>query len=95
MSVVQVEAQEVALEASSGGLWSEAGYRLVRNPGAIAGAIVVTIFILAALFAPLVAPHNPRDQNLDLIANGCCPGPSTSHLLGVDDLGRDEFSRIV
>jgi peptide/nickel transport system permease protein len=95
MSVAQVEAREVELEGPAGGLWSEAFYRLVRNPGAIAGAIVVAIFISAALFAPLIAPSNPHDQNLDLIANGCCPGPSASHLLGVDDLGRDEFSRIV
>jgi peptide/nickel transport system permease protein len=95
MSIAQVEAQEVPLESATGGLWSEALYRLVRNPGAIAGAIIVTIFVSAALFAPLIAPSNPRDQNLDLIANGCCPGPSAHHLLGVDDLGRDEFSRIV
>ena len=95
MSVAQIEAQEVQLEAPAGGLWSEAFYRLARNPGAIAGAIIVTIFVTAALFAPLIAPSNPRTQNLDLVANGCCPGPSADHLLGVDDLGRDEFSRIV
>src|ERR671937_152935 len=95
MSIAQLEAQEVQLEQPTGGLWSEAFYRLVRNPGAIAGAVIVTIFICAALFAPLIAPENPRNQNLDLIANGCCPGPSGGHLLGVDDLGRDEFSRIV
>src|SRR5919201_3114530 len=95
MSIAQLEAQEVQLEQPTGGLWSEAFYRLVRNPGAIAGAVIVTIFICAALFAPLIAPENPRNQNLDLIENGCCPGPSGGHLLGVDDLGRDEFSRIV
>jgi peptide/nickel transport system permease protein len=95
MSVAEVEAREVQLETPTGGLRGEALYRLVRNPGAIAGAIIVTIFIVVALFAPLIAPHDPRDQNLDLIAEGCCPGPSADHLLGVDDLGRDEFSRIV
>ena len=95
MSIAQVEAAEVQLEAPAGGLWSEALYRLVRNPGAIAGAIVVTIFVFAALFAPLIAPDSPREQNLALIEQGCCPGPSANHLLGVDDLGRDEFSRIV
>ena len=95
MSIAQVEAAEVQLETPTGGLWSEALYRLVRNPGAIAGAIVVTIFVFAALFAPLIAPDSPREQNLALIEQGCCPGPSAKHLLGVDDLGRDEFSRIV
>jgi peptide/nickel transport system permease protein len=48
-----------------------------------------------ALFAPLIAPFDPRAQNLALIEDGCCPGPSADHLLGVDDLGRDEFSRLV
>jgi peptide/nickel transport system permease protein len=95
MSVAEVEAREVQLETPTGGLWGEALYRLVRNPGAIAGAIIVTSFIVVALFAPLIAPYDPREQNLDLIAEGCCPGPSADHLLGVDDLGRDEFSRIV
>jgi peptide/nickel transport system permease protein len=95
MSVTEVEAREVQLEAATGGLWGEALYRLVRNPGAIAGAIIVMIFISVALFAPVIAPYDPREQNLDLIAEGCCPGPSADHLLGVDDLGRDEFSRIV
>jgi peptide/nickel transport system permease protein len=95
MSIAQVEVAEVQLENPTGGLWGEAMYRLVRNPGAIAGAIVVAIFISVALFAPLIAPSDPRAQNLDLIENGCCPGPSVHHLLGVDDLGRDEFSRLI
>ena len=52
-------------------------------------------FVVAALFAPLIAPYNPQDQHLNLIANGCCPGPSAHHLFGVDLLGRDMFSRII
>ncbi len=48
-----------------------------------------------AILAPVVAPYGPRDQNLDLVVNGCCPGPSGAHLLGVDQLGRDELSRIL
>ena len=95
MSVAQVEAVEVQLEAPTGGLWSEAFHRIRHNPGAIAGAVIVTIFVILAVFAPLIAPYDPRAQNLELIANGCCPGPSAQHWLGVDDLGRDEFSRIV
>jgi peptide/nickel transport system permease protein len=43
----------------------------------------------------LIAPYGPLDQNLLLVANGCCPGPSRHHLLGVDQLGRDELSRII
>jgi peptide/nickel transport system permease protein len=94
MSVVELEAREIQLEAPSG-LWREAWHRLIRNPGAIVGAVFVATFIACALFAPIIAPFSPTEQHLSLIAKGCCPGPSTSHLFGVDLLGRDLFSRIV
>jgi len=94
MSVIELESREIQLEAPSG-LWREAWQRLIRNPGAIVGGIFVACFIAAALFAPLIAPFDPRDQHLNLIAKGCCPGPSAAHLFGVDLLGRDMFSRII
>jgi peptide/nickel transport system permease protein len=94
VSVAELESREVMLEAQ-GGLWSDAFARLRRNPGAIIGAVLVALFVITALGAPLLAPHDPRVQDLNLIDNGCCPGPSAHHLLGVDDLGRDELSRII
>src|ERR687891_453327 len=94
MSVVELEAREVALEAPSG-LWREAWVRLRRNPGAIAGFFLVCVFVIAAVFAPLIAPSPPRAQDLSLLRGGCCPGPSAEHWFGVDALGRDEFSRIL
>jgi len=59
------------------------------------GLLVIGFFVFVAIFAPLLAPFDPRDQDLELIADGCCPGPSRDHLLGVDDLGRDELSRLI
>ncbi len=56
---------------------------------------VVALFVFVAIFAPLIAPYSPTDQNLALLANGCCPGPSWSHPMGVDELGRDELSRVL
>jgi peptide/nickel transport system permease protein len=94
VSVAEIEAREVELEAPSG-LWSEAWGRLRRNPGAIVGFVLVSIFVTVALFAPLIAPDGPRDQNLSLLQGSCCPGPSAEHLFGVDPLGRDLFSRVV
>jgi peptide/nickel transport system permease protein len=94
VSIAELEAREVQLEAPSG-LWREAWARLRRNPGAIVGFTLVGIFALVALFAPLLAPFDPRAQDLSLLRGGCCPGPSREHWFGVDDLGRDEFSRIV
>ena len=96
MSVAEIEAAEIALEAPTGGLWKEASYRLIRNPAAIAGGILVLIFVIAAIFAPLIAPYGPLDQNLSLLkSGGIPPGPSWHHLLGVDLLGRDVFTRIL
>lgn len=95
MGVVEIEAQQVSLQTTPGGLWNEAFYRLVRNPGAIVGAVIVVAFVIVALFAPLLAPYSPTDVNLDLVADGCCPGPSREHPMGVDDLGRDELSRVI
>ena len=69
--------------------------QLRRNPGALFGLFVIGFFFFVAIFAPLLAPYDPREQNLELIADGCCPGPSREHLLGVDDLGRDELSRLI
>src|SRR5207253_2253094 len=95
VSVAELEAHEVALESATGGLWRDAFRRLVRNPAAILGALLVAMFIVAAAFAPLLAPYGPKEQNLLLIARGCCPGPSHHHWLGVDQLGRDVYSRIL
>jgi peptide/nickel transport system permease protein len=94
MSVAEIEAVEIQLEAPSG-LWRDAFRRLIRNPGAIIGFFFVSVFVLTAIFAPLIATHDPVEQNLELIASGCCPGPSSEHWFGVDLLGRDLFSRIV
>jgi peptide/nickel transport system permease protein len=94
MSVAEAEAREIQLDAPSG-LWGEAWRRLRRNPAAIVGFVLVSTFVVVALFAPLIATHGPRDQNLSLLHGSCCPGPSTEHLFGVDALGRDLFSRVV
>jgi peptide/nickel transport system permease protein len=50
---------------------------------------------VTAIFAPLIAPYEPKEQNLDLLHNGQPVGPSADHWFGIDTLGRDEFSRIV
>ena len=94
MSVAEIT--EVALEqAPPTGLWRDAFRKVRRNPGAMFGLFVIGFFVFVAIFAPLLAPYDPRDQDLGLLVDGCCPGPSREHLLGVDDLGRDELSRLI
>jgi peptide/nickel transport system permease protein len=95
VSVAQIEAREVQLEAPSG-LWREAWRRLRRNPGAIVGFVLVGIFLSVAIFAPLIAPEDPRGGgNLGRLGGTCCPGPSADHFFGLDQQGRDVFSRVV
>jgi peptide/nickel transport system permease protein len=52
---------------------------------------IITIIVLVAIFAPLVAPHDPLMQNRTQIR----VGPSGQFLLGTDDLGRDVLSRLI
>lgn len=74
----------------------EAWQRLRRNPMAIGGAILVLLFVLVAIFAPLLAPFDPTEQVLKgQVRPGFIPGPSSEHLLGSDSLGRDELSRLI
>lgn len=62
-----------------------------QNPLAAVSAIVILIFILMAIFAPLIAPYGETEQ--DLINR--LQDPSLTHLLGTDELGRDLFSRML
>ena len=95
MSVVELEAREVSLEGPAGGLRGEAWYRLRRNPGAIVGFVILAILVIVAIFAPWIAPDPPNRTNLSLLEGRCCPGPSAEHWFGVDEVGRDELSRII
>jgi peptide/nickel transport system permease protein len=93
MSIAEIEAQELQLDAPSG-LWSEAWRRLRHNTGAIVGFILVSIFVFVALFAPLIALESPVSGDLSRLAGSCCPGPSLDHPFGIDQQGRDVFSRV-
>jgi len=64
---------------------------LRRNRAALAGLMVITILIVAAVFAPLLAPYNPYAVALDA---RLLP-PDQTHLLGTDELGRDILSRLL
>jgi peptide/nickel transport system permease protein len=61
------------------------------NRLAVFGTAIISIFILMAVFAPLIAPYDPLQQDL---AGKFAP-PSRAHLLGQDELGRDILSRII
>jgi peptide/nickel transport system permease protein len=95
MSIAEIEAREIQFDSGSAGLWRDAWSRLRRNPGALAGFAIVALFIFVALFAPLIAPEDPRAGDLSRLGGSCCPGPSAEHWFGIDQQGRDELSRIL
>jgi len=61
------------------------------NRLAVFGTAVMAVFVLMAVFAPLVAPYDPLDQNLPEKFDG----PSLAHPFGQDELGRDILSRVI
>jgi len=61
------------------------------NRLAIFGTAVMAVFVVMAVFAPLVAPYDPLDQNLPQKF----AGPSLAHPFGQDELGRDILSRVI
>lgn len=63
---------------------------LVRNFAFTAGLLLTLVLIIAAIAAPLLAPHDPNEQN----TSRRLEAPSPEHPLGLDDLGRDVLSRI-
>lgn len=65
--------------------------QLLRDRTARVGLLIVALFFVMAIAAPLIAPQDPIDQD---VANRYAP-ISAQHLLGTDNLGRDELSRII
>lgn len=65
--------------------------RLVRNPAGAFGLGAITLLFLIAIFAPIVAPYDPLEQD----GRAELTGPSSAHLFGTDELGRDLLSRVI
>jgi peptide/nickel transport system permease protein len=62
-----------------------------RNRLAAAGLVLVTVFVIFAIFAPWIAPQSPSDINLP----SRLQPPSAAHWFGTDELGRDILSRVI
>jgi len=83
----EAEALGVRGVATPGG----ARHRFRRDRRAMAGLAMVGVVMVAAVFAPLLAPFDPAGQDLENVLQA----PSRHHWFGTDQLGRDQFSRVL
>lgn len=74
------------------GYWSSVGYRLRHDPVTLFFGAIVLLIVLAAIFAPLLAPFDPYKESVILRLK---PFGYRGHLLGTDELGRDLLSRLI
>jgi peptide/nickel transport system permease protein len=70
--------------------WARVPRALFARPSSAAGTVIVALFLLLALFGPLLAPYSATEQTSALRA-----APSAAHWFGTDRLGRDVFSRVI
>jgi peptide/nickel transport system permease protein len=85
---------DIALAAEADALESpsrRALRRLLRRRGAVVGLVIITAFVLLAVFAPLVSPYDPIATNWALVRKPA----SAAHLFGTDELGRDILTRVI
>jgi peptide/nickel transport system permease protein len=80
--------------ASSRERVGRAWYRFSKNPLSIVGLAMVGILIVAAVFAPLIAPYPEHAGRFVDFANAN-QSPSAAHIFGTDNVGRDVFSRVL
>lgn len=76
---------------ASRGLWGDALRRMVRNKPALVGLFLILVFVVAAVFAPVLAPYPPGEGGLD----DRLQHPSAEHIMGTDLQGRDEYTRVL
>lgn len=69
-------------------------YKFSRNPLSVVGLVVITLIILAAIFAPIVSPYPKHAGPFTDFANAKIP-PGSEYIFGTDQIGRDILSRII
>lgn len=95
-ATVNATLQENIQPRKSASLWSDAWKRLLKNRGSVIGMIIVAFFLLVAIFAPLLAPHNPQEMFPGESYKGAVWETGDSRFIfGTDTIGRDVFSRVI
>lgn len=91
MSSIEFRAELSKAGANVDGRWSAVRFFARRYPLGAIGAVIMTIFVFAAIFAPFLTVYDPLSTNAAL----SLAKPSAAHWLGCDFMGRDVYSRIV
>ncbi len=65
--------------------------KTLRIPQAAFGVLILTVTVLAAIFAPWIVPEDPEEMDFDNLLQGI----SAEHLLGSDQMGRDTLARLI
>ncbi len=92
-----VESTSGAVAAAAYGLavatgqWRDIRRRFMRNKLAVAGVVMIAFVVVIAIFAPELAPYDPKAQDLFNIQSP----PSAKHWFGTDIVGRDQLSRVM
>src|SRR6266849_5168316 len=81
----------IALGRAQSDWLGSTAYFLRRTPRMVIGGLIVFAWLVAAAFAPWVAPYDPIKVN---VIDSLQP-PNPQHWLGTDDLGRDVLSRVI
>lgn len=90
-SAVSSSSAKLTANKAPRSLWKDAWRQLIANRLALAGLVIVVLFLIAAVFGPWLAPYDFLAQD---VSNALKP-PSREHWLGTDALGRDIFSRLL
>jgi peptide/nickel transport system permease protein len=91
MASIDIVPVPIAEVARAEGIWSKLRYYAGAHPLGVVGAVIMLVFVFAAIFADALTSYDPiRTNSLATLAV-----PSDVHLLGTDQMGRDIYSRII
>src|SRR5262249_10240610 len=91
MSTLDFNAELSTAGADVSTRWGRVKFLMRRYPLRSAGALIMALFLLAAVFAPYITVYNPLSTN----AAASLAPPGKAHWLGCDFMGRDVYSRII
>lgn len=91
MATIERETTSTVRRRRDAKLWSDAWQRLLHNRMAVIGGVFILVLLAVALLADVIAPFDPNRQDYSAIFQS----PGGKYLLGTDNLGRDQLSRLL